>query len=203
MKLMHGKLSPFVRKVMIAAYEKGLADQIEIVSAAVGQGKVNYDLMALNPTGKIPTLISDDGDAIFDSLVICDYLDGLAALPRMVPRDAAERTQALRLNAVADGLLVAGVLGKIEQARPAEKQWPEFMDAQFAKVRKCIEAIDNSVAQQGDRIDIGTVAVVCALGWLDARAPEFGWRSEHPRLAEWYAAWSERDSARRTAPQSA
>lgn len=86
MKLMHGKVSPFVRKAMIFAIEKGLQDRVEVVPAAVGQGKINEDLLRLNPTGKIPTLITDDGQSVYDSLVICDYLDSVAAEPRALPR---------------------------------------------------------------------------------------------------------------------
>jgi glutathione S-transferase len=200
MRLMHGKLSPFVRKVMIAAIEKGLEDRIEIVPTAVGAGKVNRELMQLNPTGKIPTLVLDDGASVYDSLVICDYLDSVKEEPKLVPSAGPARLSALRLNAIADGLLVAGVLAKGELSRPPEKQWPEWLDAQFAKVRQCVVALDQSIAVDGSRMSVGTIATICALGWLDFRVPEVTWRTGHPALAVWFDEQSKRDAVARTRP---
>ncbi|SDN41053.1 glutathione S-transferase family protein [Ensifer sp. YR511] len=200
MKILHGKLSPFVRKAMICAIEKGLENRVEIEPAAVGQGKINEDLLKLNPTGKIPTLITDDGDAIYDSLVICDYLDSVVAEPRFVPAEQRERTRALTMNAAADGLIVAGVLAMLEKGKPAERQWPEFEAAQWAKVEHCIGAIDKARAERGDKFDIGAAAALCALGWLDARAQHIDWRGRYAALATWADAHDSRDSVSRTRP---
>jgi glutathione S-transferase len=200
MRLMHGKLSPFVRKVMIAAIEKGLEGQIEIVPTAVGAGKINRELMNLNPTGKIPTLVLEDGSPVYDSLVICDYLDTLAESPRLIPAEGRARLTTLRLNAIADGLLVAGVLAKGEQSRPAERQWPEWLEAQLAKTRQCVVALDKAIPEAGRAIDVGTIAAICALGWLDFRAPEIAWRADHPALAAWFDEQAKRDSVARTRP---
>ncbi len=203
MKLMHGKVSPFVRKAMIFAIEKGLQDRVEVVPAAVGQGKINEDLLRLNPTGKIPTLITDDGQSVYDSLVICDYLDSVAAEPRALPQDAKERTAALTLNAAADGLIVAGVLAMLERGKAAERQWPEFEAAQWAKVEHCLVAIDRGVQARGQTFDIGTVGALCALGWLDARAPSVEWRSRFPKAAAWFDAQHARESVAGTRPPQA
>lgn len=203
MKLLHGKVSPFVRKVMICIIEKGLEARVEIVPTAVGQGKINDELLRVNPTGKIPTLITDDGAAVYDSLVICDHLDGIVATPRFLPTTAAERTAALTMNAAADGLVVAGVAAMLERGKPLERQWPEFEAAQWAKVKHCLDALDVWRTRRGDVFDIGSVGALCALGWLDARASHFTWRVDHPALAAWVDAHATRDSLARTVPPKA
>jgi glutathione S-transferase len=200
MKLMHGKLSPFVRKVMVAAHEKGLVERIEIVPTAVGAGKINRDLLALNPTGKIPTLLTDDGESVYDSLVIVDYLDELQPSPRLIPADGAARRRALTINAAADGLLVAGVLAKGEMGRPAERQWPEWIEAQWAKVQASLAALDTLVQADPAYVTVGEIAAGCALGWLEVRAPEEAWRDRCKRLAAWYDAFAARPSMIATRP---
>ena len=200
MRLMHGKMSPFVRKVMIAAIEKGLEKQIELVPTAVGAGKINPDLFKINPIGKIPALVLDDGSAVYDSLVICDYFDSLAPAPRLVPTETSARLAVLRLNAIADGLLTAGVLYKGELSRPPERQWPEWLEAQGAKTRKCVAALDGEIAKAGQELNVGTIAAICAIGWVDFRAPEITWRSDYPKLAAWFDEQSKRDSVARTKP---
>lgn len=200
MRLMHGKLSPFTRKVMIFVHEKGLQDRVEIVAAAVAQGKNNAELMELNPIGKIPTLVTDDGQSIYDSFVICDYLEGLAAEPRLIPLAQARRTVALKINAIADGLIVAGVLAKLEQSKVTEKRWEEFGAAQWAKMEKCIEALSNELLALEAHYDIAAIGAICALGWVDARAPETKWRTRFPVLAAWFDKQHERPAVQNTRP---
>jgi glutathione S-transferase len=203
LRLLHGKVSPFVRKVMICIIEKGLEGRVEIVPTVVGQGKINEELLRSNPTGKIPTLITDAGEAVYDSLVICDHLDSIVAEPRFVPTAAAERTAALTMNAAADGLVVAGVLAMLERGKAPERQWPEFEAAQWAKVRHCLAALEAWRSRRGDALDIGTAGALCALGWLDARAAQFAWRGDFPALAAWADALGRRDSVVRTVPPKA
>ncbi|MBD9596386.1 glutathione S-transferase N-terminal domain-containing protein [Ensifer sp. ENS05] len=192
-----------MRKAMICAIEKGLENRIEIEPAAVGQGKINEALLKVNPTGKIPTLITDDGEAVYDSLVICDYFDSIVAEPRFIPAEQPERTRALAINAAADGLIVAGVLAMLEKGKPAERQWPEFEAAQWAKVEHCIGALDRSCGERGEKFDIGTASALCALGWLDARAPHLDWRARYSALAAWADKLASRDSVSRTRPPQA
>ncbi|PZQ48186.1 MAG: glutathione S-transferase [Rhodovulum sulfidophilum] len=198
MKILHGKLSPYVRKVMICVHEKGLP--VEIEPAAVGQGKINAELLRLNPSGKIPTLVLDDGAAVFDSLVICDYLDELEASPRVIPATHPERRAALTLNATADALVTAGVLATIERGKAAEKRWPDYEAAQWAKVDHCLAALEAALPRRGEVFDIGAIAAVCALGWMDARAGQRDWRGTHPQLAKWADARNARASVAATRP---
>ncbi|MHA6691589.1 glutathione S-transferase family protein [Devosia sp. A449] len=200
MKLMHGKVSPFVRKVMIAAHEKGLADSIEIVPTAVGQGKVNDDLMKLNPIGKIPTLVVSEDFSIFDSMVICEYFDFLKSEKRLIPVDPMQRIRVLTINAVADGLLVALTLAKVEASRAPEKQWAEFHAAQTAKVMACLASLADAELGGEGPISISEIATISALGMLDFRAPEIDWRSRHKALAAWMDRQADRASVLATTP---
>jgi glutathione S-transferase len=194
MKLMYAKLSPFTRKVVVAIAEKNLTSKVEFVPTEVGHGKINPDLMRLNPIGKIPTLVTDEGESLFDSSVIIDYLDELQPQPRLIPPPGAARRRTLRLNAVGDGLLIAGILYKVELSRPAERQWPEMLKQQWAKVVKCLEFLDAELGAHGTDVTMGEIAAGCALGWLDLRAPEEKWHEKHPGLAQWFARFGERPS---------
>lgn len=196
--LRHGKLSPFVRKVMICAHEKGIAQEIALEPTKVGATVVNDELMALNPIGKIPTLTDDDA-AVYDSLVIIDYLDHVFPDRPMIPARHPERLQALRLNATADGLLVAGVLSKQQEALPEQTQWTAFRDANWAKTVACVRSLERQI-DPAAAFTIGAAAAGAALGWLDARAPDFDWRADCPRLADWFEAASRRDSFAQTTP---
>lgn len=198
LKLRHGRLSPFVRKVMICAYEKGIAEKIELEATKVGAVVVNEDLMAINPIGKIPTL-TDGNEVVFDSLVIIDYLDHLFPEKPMIPTTYPNRLSALRLNATADGLLVAGVLAKGQAALPAEQQWTEFRDANWAKVESCVASLDRQLDPEAP-FQIGHAATAAALGWMDVRASDYDWRAQCPGLAAWFAKASERPSLELTKP---
>ena len=198
-RLHHGALSPFVRKVMICVHEKDIAEEIEIVPTKVGATVVNEELMALNPIGKIPTLITEGGEAIYDSLVIIDHLDHVFPDKPMIPTEPPARLQALRQSATADGLIVAGVLAKGQMARPDEQQWAEFRDANWAKAQSCAPALANDLRPNA-AFDIGHAATAAALGWLDARAPEIDWRASNAELATWFENASTRPSLELTRP---
>lgn len=182
--LRHGKLSPFVRKVMICIHEKGIGSEITLEPTKVGAGVINEDLMTVNPIGKIPTL-TDGEDSVFDSLVIIDYLDHLYPDQPMIPVAHPERLRALRLNAIGDGLLVSGVLAKQQASLPQEKQWDTFRDANWAKAVACAKSLETYFDPDAP-FGIGHAAAGAALGWLDARGPEYDWRADCPRLATWF-----------------
>ena len=129
MKLHWSPRSPFVRKVMIFAYEAGLADRFERVRSVVAMTKPNAALMPDNPLSKLPTLVLDDGSALFDSFVICEYLDGLHAGAPLVPKAGPERWQVLRWHALGNGLLDMLVLWRNERDREPQRQLKELLDA--------------------------------------------------------------------------
>ena len=203
MKLYYGALSPFVRKVMVLAHEKNLVGELERVPAPLTPIEPNADLMRVNPLGKMPALALDDGTVLFDSPVVCEYLDTLGTGPRLFPASGAERWRALRLNALADGLLDAAINARIETAvRPAEKQWDKWTESQLLKVRNSLDAMKDVYAPSRQSITIGEVAAGCALGWLDFRMPKLDWREGRAALAAWYEEFSKRPSMTATAPKA-
>lgn len=201
MQLHHNAASPFVRKVMAVAIETGLAARIEpvkrLVSPVAPLGEVNAD----NPLGKIPCLVTDDGAALYDSRVICEYLDGLHDGPKMFPAAGAARWTALRRQALADGMMDAGVVTRYETfLRPQEVRWDAWIENQKQKFRRGLDALDSEAASL-DVVDIGTLAIACALGYLDFRFADEGWRADRPRLAAWFKQFAQRPSIAQTTPQ--
>lgn len=202
MKLYYGKLSPFVRKVMVVAHEKNLVARLELVPVTLTPTEPDRNLMLANPLGKIPTLVLDDGTVLIDSPLVCEYLDGLGDGPTLIPAAGEARLHALRLNALGDGLLEAAMSVRMEGLRPAGTQWDKWIAAQQLKVDNALDALDRgSFVPQSGAVTLGEIAVGCALGWLDFRMPQFDWRASRSSLAAWYGAFSQRPSMRSTAPQ--
>ncbi len=201
MKLHAALPSPFVRKVRVLAIETGLAERVEELGIAVSPVAPVDDLNRDNPIGKVPALVTDDGMALYDSRVICEYLDGLHDGPKMFPAAGPARWTALRRQAMGDGMLDAGVLRRYETfLRPEALRWPDWVDGQEAKIDRALDALEAEADAFGDTVDIGTITIGCALGYLDFRFAEDGWRDRHPKLAAWYAAFAERPSMQATLP---
>jgi len=201
MKLMHAALSPFVRKVRIAAMELGLNDRIELVPVVSSPVAMNPELTKLNPLGKLPALVTDDGDLLFDSPVIVDYLDALAGGGKVIPPKGPARWQAKRTEAICDGLCDAAILVRYETAlRPEPLRWPEWIASQMAKVTQSLDALEGQSWTFDDNFDVGKISVVCALGYLDVRYPDLGWRKRCETLARWYEKTAKRPSVEATKP---
>jgi glutathione S-transferase len=195
MKLTFSPNSPYVRKVMVLALELGLADRIERVPTSLSLYDPNPTVTALNPLCKIPVLSTDDGENLFDSIVICEYLSALAGDSQWFPAAGARRWAALRTNAVADGMLEAAQLSRAESTRPAGVRYDQWAEVQLGKVTRGIAYLDAHLPSEND---IGGIAVVCALGWLDFRFAGLGWRQTAPRLAAWLAQFETRPSVQAT-----
>ena len=201
MKLHWSPRSPFVRKVMVFAHETGLAGRIELARTQAAATQPNRDLMRINPLGKIPTLIADDGAVLFDSTVICEYLDSLHAGPKLFPREPAQRWRALRWHSLGDNMLDNLVPWRNERLRPGPQQSPETLAAYDLKMRAAVSLLDAEAAMLGEApVSIGHVAVGVALGYIDFRFPDLRWRDGHDRVAAWYEAWARRPSMRETMP---
>jgi len=183
MILRYSAASPYARKIRIAADLLGLADRIEIVTASTADP--NDTLRTQNPLGKIPTLVLEDGSALYDSRVIAEYLDHLAGGGKLIPADPSRRFEALRLQALGDGINDAALLIRYETAtRPAELRDPAAIELQQGKIDRALAALE--AAPPGGPADLGQIAVACALGYLDLRF-EGAWRAKHPRLLGWLA----------------
>jgi len=201
MKLFHAPLSPFVRKVRIAAMELGLNDRIELVPITSSPVAMNAELTKVNPLGKLPALVTDDGELLFDSAVIVEYLDSLAGGGKIVPAKGPERWRAKCMEALADGLCDAAILTRYEMAlRPADKLWPEWVAGQKQKVTQSLDALEGQSWLFDDKFDCGRIAVACALGYLDIRFADLGWRKRCETLARWYAGVAKRPSVDATKP---
>ena len=194
MKLHWSPRSPYVRKVMVVAHELGLADRLEIVRTVVGGTTPHRELMRENPLGKIPTLVLEDGTIIYDSPVVCEYLDTLHDGPRLYPEWPARLT-ALRRLALGDGMLDIALAWLGERFRPAERRSEPHMALWEGKIRSCVDALEQEAdALATDRLSIGHIGIGIALSYLDFRFSELHWRDRHPRLAGWHEAFDARPS---------
>jgi glutathione S-transferase len=202
MKLFYSQTSPYARKVRLAAQHLGLTDRIELVAASTTPIAEDAALAAAAPLGKIPALVLDDGTVLFDSRVIVEYLDHLAGGGRLVPpaSDPA-RWRSLRRQAAADGLLDAALLMRYEVAlRPGELLWRDWLDGQNRKVARALAALEAEAADLADGPALDAIAVACALGYLDFRFADMGWRAKAPGLAAFFAEFSQKPEMAWTDP---
>jgi glutathione S-transferase len=175
--------SPFVRKVRIAANVLGLDREITLEFADTMSA--SDSVRQQNPLGKIPALVLEDGTVLFDSRVILEYLDHRAGGGRIIPTDARARLAALRLQALADGLMDASVLLVYEgRYRPAERHEPKWLELQAGKAARALAALEGAPPALTQVPDVGQIALACALGYRDFRF-QGTWRGDHPRLVAW------------------
>jgi glutathione S-transferase len=200
MKIYYSVTSPFVRKCLVSAHELGLRERLELVSAAPHPVNRDAALVAVNPLGKVPTLITDEGSVIFDSRVICEYLNTLGD-GQLIPAPGLARWRVLTDQTLADGMLDAAVLTRYEtNARPEALRWDGWIGGQLEKVSCGLAELERRAGELAGRIDVGTIAIGCALGYLDFRYASMAWRARHPAMAAWYAAFAQRESMKTTQP---
>jgi glutathione S-transferase len=199
MKLRFSPLSPYVRKVSVTLIETGLEDRVENILTNVWDPET--DIADNNPLGKVPALILDDGQVLYDSHVICEYLDSLHDGDKLFPQPGPARWQALRLHALGDGITDAGILTLLEGRRPEEFKYEKWIQRQTAAMLRGMDALENDLENLDAGFGIGQICVACSLGWLDFRFPDLGWRADHPGLADWLEGASERPSMMQTVPK--
>jgi len=197
MKLLYQTHSPYARKALVFAHEVGIADRLEVVHHETSPTRRNEAVYAENPLGKVPVLIRPDLPPIFDSDVICAYLDTLHDGRKLIPAEGEARWQALRVQAVAQGMGDAGIAVRWETVRrPAELRYPPLRDAYTAKLIASYDWLERTL-DTGPTIHVGHVALATMLGWLEFRElPPF--RDGRPRLAAWFDAFNARSSMRAT-----
>ncbi len=199
MKLRYSPTSPYVRKVTVVAHETGLIDRIELVPTNVWAN--DTDIGRDNPLGKVPALTTDGGEVLFDSPVICEYLDSLHDGAKLYPPSGGARWTALRRQALADGVLDAGILRRLESMRREPERSSAWIERQRTAVERALDSLEEEASSLGQAITIGHVAIGCALGWFDLRFPADNWRHRRPALAAWSAAFAERPSMKKTVPK--
>lgn len=193
--------SPYVRKVMIAIHEMGLQDRIKIVRTVAGGTTPHWELMKVNPVGKIPTLELEDGTAVYDSPVIIEYLDTLHAGPKLYPAAWPERLTALRRHALGQGMLDNALPLLGEGFRPADKQSEPHKELWRAKLRACVDALEQEAdALAASPFSVGHLTIGVALGYLDFRFDALQWRNGHPKLAAWMASFNARPAVAANMP---
>lgn len=194
--------SPFVRKVVIVLHERGLLDRVELRRSVVMlAAPPNEEVLADNPLGKIPTLVRDDGPALFDSRVVCEYLDGLDGTPQLVPTEFGARIECLRWQSLGDGLTDLLLLWRTEVSR-GEAANAEISAGYDRKARAALARLEQEVPQLREApFGLGHVAIICALGQLDFRYAESGWKAAYPSLADWFAEMRQRPSVAATEVQ--
>lgn len=204
MKLHWSPRSPFVRKVMILLHETGLIDRVELVRSVVAMHETNADLMRDNPLNKLPTLVRDDGSALFDSPVVCEYLDSLHDGNRLFPANGEARFSALRWQALGDGLLDLLVLWRNELNRPTDVQSKPHLAAFEVKAEAALDRLDTeSESLEAAPFGIGHIAVGCSLSYVDFRFPERDWRAGRSAVTAWHADFATRASVVATEPVDA
>ena len=200
MKLYHTAASPFVRKVMVLLHEAGAMDRVELIPAAVSPLKPDAMPIGSNPLGKIPALVTDDGTAIHDSRVITRYLDETLKAGLYPPAPGLWDT--LTLESTADGMTDAAVLIRYEfHIRPEGSRSHDWAEGQWHKIDRALTAVeDRWLARLSGPLDMGQIALACALGYLDFRHAGRNWRSTRPGLSAWCAAMMDRPAFKATDP---
>jgi len=198
MKLYYSATSPYVRKVNVFAVEAGLDGKID--NLVTNPWIEDAGLLADNPLSKVPTLVMDDGTVLFDSPVICEYLDSLNFGKKLIPETGMDRWKALRLQALGDGILDAAILRFLERKRPEAQQSKAWDYNQLKGIQRVLDHLESNMDDWDDGITIGQITVGCALGYLDFRFSDEDWRDKQPVLAKWYTTFAERNSMKMTQP---
>ncbi len=194
MKLFFSPTSPYVRKCLVVAHELGLNDRITLLPSNVHPVNRDAVIIAHNPLGKVPTFFTDEGLALYDSRVICEWLDDRFS-GGLFPRSGAARWPALVLQSLADGILDAALLARYETILRSDAQRsPEWLAGQMDKIHTALQSLEQAPDTLQGRVDIGTLSLACALWYLDLRFDDWGWRGRYPALATWAAAFTQRPS---------
>ena len=199
MRLFYSPNSPYARKARIIVHELGLTRRVEEMIVSL---PADAKLRSVNPLGKIPALLLDDGSVIYDSPVICEYLDALGG-GKFFPREGASRWRAITLQALGDGLGDAVVRRNQELRLSADKRSAEVIGRQTAAIEAAFAELDRNALKFPAEPTIGEIAVASAIGYLDLRAPHDGWRDRHKQLARWLEIFSQRPSVQATKPPPA
>jgi glutathione S-transferase len=201
MTLLGSLRSPYCRKVMIFAHELGLTPPLELVAATVGSGLINATVQRWNPLAKVPVLITADGQSVYDSLVICLYLERLCGQRQAVAADTVSMLHVMQWHALGQGLTDVLLQWSRERARPEPKRTDGYAPALEAKVSSAIDAFAQmTVSLDAAPFGLGHAAITSALGYLDFRYQEVDWRADHPRLRDWFARCMARPSCASTKP---
>ena len=204
MKIIGSITSPYVRKVRIVLAEKKIEADFVLENVWVPETTISQT----NPLGKVPCLVMDDGSAVFDSRVIVEYVDTLSPVGKLIPADGRDRAAVKTWEPLADGILDAGILARLEATwRPAEQQSPAWIDRQMSKIDAALRSMSIGLGESNcchnNQFGLADIAVGCALGYVDFRFPSLDWRTPYPNLEALYQGLMQRQSFKDTAPPAA
>jgi len=204
MKLIGSLTSPYVRKVRIVFSEKKVDVDLQLENVWAADTKITNS----NPLGKVPCLILEDGEAIYDSRVIAEYADALSPVSKLIPTDNRERASVKTWEALADGITDAGILARLERTwRPAEEQSSAWVDRQMGKIQNSLRQMSEILGENawchGNQMTLADIATGCALGWLVLRFPNIQWQTQYPNLDRLYQKLLQRPSFIETEPPTA
>jgi glutathione S-transferase len=200
MKLYWSPRSPFVRKVMVCAHELGIAERIETIYTLVSMSTLNEDARRINPLGRIPALVTDEGVVLYDSAVICEYLDATYGKARLFGGQDPQRWDTLRRHALADGMLETLVLWHGERRKNVAQRSDAHLATFQSKIASALDASECEANAPDTAVDIGHITLAVVLGYIDFRFADLGWRTNHPQLARWFESFAARPSIQLTAP---
>ena len=204
MKIIGSVTSPYVRKVRIVLTEKKIEADFVLENVWAAETTIGQT----NPLGKIPCWVMDDGSAVFDSRVIAEYVDTLSPVGKLIPADGRERAAVKTWEALADGVLDAGILARLEATwRPAEQQSPAWIARQMSKIDAALKSMSVGLGESNychnNQFSLADIAVGCALGYLDFRFPSVDWRTPYPNLDQLHQLLMQRQSFQDTVPPAA
>lgn len=197
MKLYYSTNSPYARKCRILVLEKDLEKKVEFVNRMPLDNPIPEDLLAANPLARVPALVLDDGSALTESNVICEYLDAFSK-PHLITKDGKQRMTMLRHMGLIDGILDAAVHCVMESRRPSNRRWPEWTERKEDSIMRTLAVLEKEISTQP--ISMTAIGLGVMLGYLDFRLPHLNWRSAYPQFMPWYGAFSQRPSMQKTLP---
>lgn len=197
MKLFVSPMSPYVRKVRAVAIASGASDRIEVVLCKVRDK--SSGLEHFNPLGRVPTLVLDDESALFDSPVICEYLDEVYGGGKLFLKNDKRRWKVLKLQALGDGIMDAAVPRRDETLRPPAQQSHEWLTIYRGMIERSLDLLERETPAVDD-VTIGTLSIACALGYLDFRFPDDHWRDRRPLLSAWFQQFEKLKALTQTKP---
>jgi glutathione S-transferase len=198
MELYYSITSPYARKVQVLIIEKGLAERVKLTLA--NPFAMNEQLQRVNPLNKIPALVLDDGSSLYDSPVICEYLDSFNPHLPTIPPTGTARFKVLRQQAIADGIMDAAILTVMETRRTDAERSKSWISRWESAVSASLNVLETEIQTCPDQVDIGQIAIGCALGYLDFRLAALNWRHDRVNLGEWFDRFATRVSMQQTVP---
>ena len=200
MKLYTTLRSPYGRKALVMAIEKGLENKIEIILENL-QEKSEF-LKNNNPLGQVPTLLTDDNDILFDSPVIAEYIDSINSNPKLIPTEINQRIEVLKISALVDGMIENAINVFYEGIKADNLKDLKKHEKCKNNLENCFLYLENNILNFSNKVNMASIAVASGIGYIDFRLTELGWKNKHPKLAAWFAEFSKRDSMQKTQPKA-